>query len=74
MTVRENVRELVDSIPEQQLGQALSYLSALCDNDEDLDMAALATIQAARGDYRNGRMISLEEYRRARNPGSTTGA
>ena len=66
MTVRENVRELVDSIPEQELDHALTYLSGLCGSDDELDGTALVAIQEARDDYRNGRTGSLEEYRRTR--------
>jgi hypothetical protein len=66
MTVRENVHQLVDTLPEDRLGDVLDYLADLGDTDEALSAATEAAIEEGLDDIRNGRTISLEEYRRTR--------
>jgi predicted transcriptional regulator len=65
MTVRENVHQLVDALPEDRLADALDYLAELKDEDQ-LSPEAQAAIEEGLDDIRNGRTITLEEYRRTR--------
>jgi hypothetical protein len=66
MTVRENVHQLVDTLPEDRLGDVLDYLADLGDTDETLSAATEAAIEEGLDDIRGGRTIPLEEYRRSR--------
>ena len=66
MTVRENVHQLVDKLPEDRLEDALDYLADLKESDEALSAATAAAIEEGLEDIRHGRTISLEEYRRTR--------
>jgi hypothetical protein len=69
MSVRENVHQLVDQLPEERLTDALDYLAELKDTDNDADELSeetQAAIAEGRDDIRNGRTIELEEYRRTR--------
>jgi predicted transcriptional regulator len=66
MTVRENVHQLVDALPEDRLDDALDYLADLGDTEVPLSAATEAAIEEGLDDIRNGRTISLEEYRRTR--------
>jgi hypothetical protein len=66
MTVRENVHQLVDTLPEGSLEDVLDYLENLAEPDEPLSAEALAAIEEGLDDIRNGRTITLEEYRRTR--------
>lgn len=65
MTVRENVHQLVDSLPEERLADVLDYLADLNDTD-DISPEAQAAIEEGLEDIRAGRTVSLEEYRRTR--------
>jgi len=65
MTVRENVHQLVDTLPEDRLADALDYLAELNDTDE-IGAETKAAIQEGLEDIRNGRTITIEEYRRTR--------
>jgi hypothetical protein len=65
MTVRENVHQLVDALPEDRLADALDYLAELSDEDE-LSADTRAAIEEGLEDIRNGRTTTLEEYRRTR--------
>jgi hypothetical protein len=65
MTVRENVHQLVDALPEDRLADALDYLAELKDEDQ-VSPEAQAAIEEGLDDIRNGRTITLEEYRRTR--------
>jgi hypothetical protein len=64
MTVRENVHQLVDTLPDGRLEDALDYLAELSEPDEPLSAEMLAAVEEAREDYRHGRTISLDELRR----------
>jgi len=57
MTVHESVHQLVDTLPEDRLADALDYLSDLND---------AAGISEGLADIRAGRTITIEEYRRTR--------
>jgi hypothetical protein len=66
MTDRENVHQLVDTLPEDRLGDVLDYLADLGETDETSIAATAAAIADGLDDIRNGRTIPLEEYRRSR--------
>jgi hypothetical protein len=66
MTVRENVHQLVDALPEDRLADALDYLADLRDPDVPLSPETQAAIEEGIDDLRNGRTITLQEYRRTR--------
>ena len=66
MTVRENVHHIVDALPEEQLEDVLDYLAELSEPDEPLSAEKLAAIEEGLDDIRNGRTITLDEYRRTR--------
>lgn len=63
MTVRENVHQLVDTLPEDRLEDALNLLDQL-DDDDTLTSDEEAAIEEGLEDIRQGRTISLEELRR----------
>jgi len=65
MTVRDNVHQLIDALPEDRLSDVLDYLAELSDTDE-LSAETQAAIDEGFDDIRNGRTISLDEYRRTR--------
>ena len=65
MTVRENVHQLVDTLPEDRLSDTLDYLAELNDTDE-VNAGTQAAIQEGLDDIGGGRTITLEEYRRTR--------
>jgi hypothetical protein len=66
MTVRENVHQLVDRLPEERLDDVLDYLAELEEPDEPLSAETLAAIDEGLEDLRNGRTITLGDYRRTR--------
>jgi len=64
MTVREELHQAIESLPEEQIGDVLDYV-------EDLRAGGLRpeTVEAIREgleDIREGRVTTLEEYRRSR--------
>ena len=65
MTVRENLHQLVDTLPEDRLADVLDYLAELNDTGE-VAAETKTAIQEGLDDIRNGRGITLEEYRRTR--------
>jgi predicted transcriptional regulator len=66
MTVRENVHQLVDTLPEERLADVLDYLAELQDGEEPLSAETEAGIEEGLEDLRHGRSVTLEEYRRTR--------
>ena len=64
MTLRENVHQVVDTIPESELDDLLDCLAEWSDSDEEISTATLGGIQEGLDDLRNGRTISHEELRR----------
>jgi len=66
MTVRENVHQIVDALPDERLEDVLDYLAELSEPDEPLSGETRAAIEDGLNDIRNGRTIALEEYRRTR--------
>ena len=66
MTARENVHRLVDVLPEDRLADVLDFLTDLQDTDVSLSPDTEAAIEEGLEDIRNGRTITLQEYRRKR--------
>ena len=70
MTVREELHQLVDQLPEDQAERARGWLENLRDAaDEDrlaLDAEALASMDRGLTDVAAGRVKSLAEYERER--------
>jgi phage-related protein len=66
MTVRDNVHELVDALPEERLADVLDYLAELQNGEEPLSSETEAAIEEGLDDLRHERTITLEEYRRTR--------
>jgi hypothetical protein len=66
MTVRENVHQLIDALPEERLTDVRDYIADLQDEDTTLSPATAAAIEEGLNDIRNGRAISLADYRRTR--------
>lgn len=59
MTVRENVHQLVDALPESRLADALDYLADLHDTDVSLSPETQAAIEEGLEDIRDGRSVTL---------------
>jgi len=66
MTDRENVHQLIDALPEDRLADVMDYLADLQDEDATLSPETIAAIEEGLDDIRNGRTISLTDYRRTR--------
>ena len=66
MTVRENVHQIVDKLPDERLDEVLDYLAELSEGEEPLSAETRAALAEGLDDIRNGRTITLEEYRRTR--------
>ena len=62
MTVRENVHQLIDALPEERLADVRDYIADLRDEDATLSRTA-AAIEEGLDDIRNGRTISLADSR-----------
>jgi hypothetical protein len=65
MTVRENVHHLVDTLPEDRLADVLDFLSELDDDDDTLTPEEEAALERAEEDFRQGRTVTLEEFKRS---------
>jgi hypothetical protein len=66
MTVRENVHQIVDTLPDERLEDVLDYLAELSEPNEPLSAETRAAIEEGLDDIRHGRTIPLEEHRRTR--------
>jgi len=66
MTIRDNVHQLVDTLPEERLADVLDYMAELQDGEEPLSSETEAAIEEGLDDLRQGRLITLQEYRRMR--------
>jgi hypothetical protein len=62
---RDQLRAIVDELPDDLLRDAISALSHL-EDEEPLTDEEIANIEAAQDDIKHGRMISLEEFERRR--------
>lgn len=65
MTVRDSVHQLVDTLPEDRLADALDYLLDLNDT-AGLSEETERAIEEGLEDIHAGRTITIEEYRRTR--------
>jgi len=63
---REQLRALVDELPDELLPDAISALTHLEVDDEPLSEEEIANLEASREDFKHGRVISLEKYERNR--------
>jgi hypothetical protein len=66
MTVRESVHQLIDALPEEILADVREYVTDLQDEDAALSPETKTAIQEGLEDIREGRTISLADYRRTR--------
>lgn len=66
MTVREDVHQLIDALPEECLADVRDYIADLQDEDATLSPETAVAIEEGLDDVRNGRTISLADYRRTR--------
>jgi hypothetical protein len=62
-TTREQLKALVDGLPEDLLRDAFYALTHL-EDDEPLSEEEIANLEASREDFKHGRVISLEEFKR----------
>jgi hypothetical protein len=65
MSDRESAHQLIDTLAEDQVADVLDYLAELGDTGE-MTAETSAAIEEGLDDIRNGRTVSLEEYRRTR--------
>jgi hypothetical protein len=61
MTTREQLKALVDDLPEDLLPDAIRALTHL-EDDEPLSEQEVANLETSREDIKHGRVISLEEF------------
>ena len=66
MTVRESVHQLIDTLPEEILADVRDYVTDLQGEDATLSAETKAAISEGLDDIREGRTISLADYRRTR--------
>jgi len=64
-TAREQLKALVDELPDDLLRDATYALTHLVD-DEPLSAEEIADIEASEEDIKDGHMISLEDYEKER--------
>ena len=68
MTVKEELHQLVDELPEDHAELARQWLQDLRDaadrDGEPLDAEALASLDRGLADIASGRVISLEDFER----------
>jgi hypothetical protein len=63
---REQLKALVDELPDELLPDAISALTHLEVDDEPLSEEEIANLEASREDFKHGRVISLEDYEKQR--------
>jgi len=63
MTSREQLRALVEEMPDDLLQDAIYALTHLTD-DEPLSAEEIANIEASDEDFKHGRVISLDEFKK----------
>jgi len=61
MTAREQLKGLVDDLPEDLLRDAIWALTHL-EDDEPLSPEEVANLEASAEDIKHGRVISLEDF------------
>lgn len=65
MTDREQLKALIDDLPDDLLRDAIWVLTHL-EDDEPLSEEEIANLEASAEDIKHGRMISLEDYEKQR--------
>ncbi|HEX5227545.1 MAG TPA: hypothetical protein VFW44_07530 [Bryobacteraceae bacterium] len=65
MTAREELHQLIDSLPEDEVAKLRQYIEDLR-QDDVLDSQSLAAIREGLDDVQHGRVMDVEEYRRTR--------
>jgi hypothetical protein len=65
MTTREQLKALVEELPEELLRDAIYALTHL-EDDEPLSTEEIADIEASEEDIKHGPMIPLEEFEKQR--------
>jgi len=63
MTAREQLRALVEELPDDRLRDAIYALTHL-EDDEPLSEQEIANIAASEEDFKHGRVITLEEFKK----------
>jgi hypothetical protein len=66
MNVRETVHQLIDSLPDESLAELRDCIADLQGEDATLHPETQAAIEEGLNDIRNGRTISLADYRQTR--------
>ena len=69
MTVKEELHQLVDQLPERSLVEVRQFIEDLnlaVEPDESLDVATLESLDRGLADLAAGRTKALEEYERER--------
>lgn len=67
MATREELRRMLDRLPESQLPVLQEYFDDLRDSDDEvLSPQTESAVREGLDDIRGGRVVSLEEYRRGR--------
>jgi hypothetical protein len=63
ITAREQLRALVEELPDDLLRDAIYALNHL-EDDEPLSAEEIANLEDSAEDFKHGRVISLEEFKR----------
>ena len=63
MSTREELKTLIDKLPDDLLRDALHALTHL-EDDEPLSEEEIANLEASQEDIKLGRVISLEKFKR----------
>jgi PHD/YefM family antitoxin component YafN of YafNO toxin-antitoxin module len=66
MSVREDLHQRIDALPEDRLADVMDYLADLQDEDTSLSPGTMEAIDEGLDDIRDGRTISLADYRHSR--------
>jgi hypothetical protein len=66
MNPREQLKALVDALPDELLPDAISALTRLEVDDEPLSAQEAEDLESAREDIKHDRMIPLREYEKQR--------
>jgi len=67
MALRDQLRALIETVPDDRVEEAISVLRHL-EDDEPLSEQELANLESSVEDRKLGRMAPLERYERERGP------
>jgi hypothetical protein len=65
MNTREQLKAIIDGLPDELLPDAIYALTHL-EDDEPLSEEEIANIEASAEDFKHGRVISLKDYEKQR--------